>query len=64
MGGDPTEISNGKVDGSNIYWETSFNGNTITHSGTVSGDEMKVTVKASGGAFPDTDITLKRAPQQ
>ena len=64
MGGDPINIQNGKIDGDKIYWETSFNGNTISHQGTVSGDEMKVTVKSSGGDFPEMDLTLKRAAQQ
>src|SRR5271165_5171267 len=45
--GDPVEIQNGKVDGEKIYWETSFNGMTIQHDGTFSGDEMKINVKSS-----------------
>lgn len=64
MGGDPINIQNGKIDGDKIYWETSFNGNTISHEGTVNGDEMKVTVKSSGGDFPEMDLTLKRAAQK
>lgn len=64
MGGDAVDIQNGKVDGNKIYWETSFNGMTITHDGTVDGDEMKVTVKGSGdNGFPPADLTLKRAKQ-
>lgn len=59
--GDPIDIQNGKVDGDKIYWETSFNGTTITHDGTVSGDEMKVSVKSSDGNFPGMDLTLKRS---
>jgi hypothetical protein len=61
MGGDPMEIQNGKIDGDKVYWETSFNGMTIQHDGTVSGDEMKIHVKASDGQFPEMDMTLKRA---
>lgn len=64
MGGDPINIQNGKIDGDKIYWETSFNGNTMAHQGTVNGDEMKVTVKSSGGDFPEMDLTLKRAAQK
>lgn len=60
MGGDAIQIANGKVDGEKVYWETSFNGNTITHEGTVDGDEMKVTVKSSDGSFPGMDLTLTR----
>jgi hypothetical protein len=61
--GDPIDIQNGKVDGDKIYWETSFNGTTITHQGTVNGDEMKVSVKSSDGNFPAMDLTLKRSKQ-
>jgi len=59
--GDPVEIQNGKVDGDKVYWETSFNGMTIQHDGTVSGDEMKINVKSTDGNFPAMDMTLKRA---
>jgi hypothetical protein len=61
--GDPIDIQNGKIDGDKIYWETSFNGMTIQHEGTVTGDEMKINVKSSDGQFPATDMTLKRAKQ-
>jgi hypothetical protein len=61
--GDPVEIVNGKVDGAKVYWETGFNGMTIQHEGTVSGDEMKIHVKSDGGQFPETDMTLQRAKQ-
>lgn len=64
MGGDAIEVQNGKVDGDKIYWETSVNGMTITHDGTVNGDEMKVTVKGSGdNGFPPAGLILKRARQ-
>ncbi len=59
--GDPIDIQNGKVDGAKVYWETSFNGMTIQHEGTVSGDGMKIHVKSSDGQFPEMDMTLKRA---
>jgi hypothetical protein len=58
--GDPVDIQNGKVDGDKIYWETSFNGMTIQHDGTINGDEIKINVKSSDGQFPATDMTLKR----
>ena len=61
MGGDPSPIANGKIDGEKIYWETSFNGATMIHEGKISGDEIKVSVKSSDGNFPGMDITLKRA---
>lgn len=61
MGGDPIQIQNGKVAGDKVYWETSFNGNTIQHDGTLSGDEIKATVKSSDGSFPEMNLVLKRA---
>lgn len=64
MGGDPIPIQNGKIDGAKIYWETSFNGATIQHDGTVTGDEIKVHVKSSDGNFPEMDLVLKRAAKQ
>jgi hypothetical protein len=59
--GDPVEIKNGVVHGRSLYWETSFNGMTIQHDGTVSGDEMKIQVRSIDGQIPATDMTLKRA---
>lgn len=59
--GDPVEIQNGKVGDGKVYWETSFNGMTIQHDGTISGDEIKVSVKSTDGQLPATDMTLKRS---
>ena len=61
MGGDPVEISNGKIDGDKISFDTSFNGMTINHVGTISADEIKLSVKSDGGQMPDMDMTLKRS---
>jgi hypothetical protein len=58
--GEPLTISNGKVDGDKISFNVSFNNNTITHDGTVSGDEIKLTTKSSDGSFPGSTLTLKR----
>ncbi|HEY1646374.1 MAG TPA: hypothetical protein VGF96_00210 [Terracidiphilus sp.] len=60
--GDPIAISNGKVEGNNISFEVSFNGMTISHSGTVNdaGDEIKLSTKTSQPDFPAHDLTLKR----
>ncbi|HEY3705452.1 MAG TPA: hypothetical protein VGL22_10355 [Terracidiphilus sp.] len=58
--GDPMDIQNGKVDGEKVYWETSFNGMTIQHEGTFSGDEMKIHVKFGDGQMPDQEMSLKR----
>jgi hypothetical protein len=61
MGGDPAEISNGKIDGDKISFDTSFNGMTINHVGTINGDEVQLNVKSDGGQMPPMDITLKRS---
>jgi hypothetical protein len=66
-GGEPTEITNGKVDGDNVSFEVTreFNGNSMTtkYSGTVSGDEMKLTVERPGrdGNTMKNEYTAKRA---
>lgn len=60
MGGDPMEISNGKVDGDKVEFDTSFNSTTIHHEGTLSGDEMKLKASPSDGSFPEMELTLKR----
>lgn len=59
--GDPIAISNGKVDGDNFSFTVSFNGTTITHTGTITGDEIKMTTKADQGDFPGGQMTLKRS---
>jgi len=61
MGGDPVEISNGKIDGDKISFDTSFNGMTINHVGTINADEIKLNVKSDGGQMPPMEMTLKRA---
>jgi hypothetical protein len=59
--GDPMPFSEGKVDGDKISFTISFNGMTIKHEGTVSGDEIKLTTKAEGGDFPPSEMKLTRA---
>jgi hypothetical protein len=59
--GDPLTITNGKVEGDKISFSVSFNGTTITHEGTVTGDEIKLTSKSGDGQFPAMSLTLKRA---
>ncbi|KAA6460318.1 hypothetical protein DYQ86_14880 [Acidobacteria bacterium AB60] len=61
MGGDPFTISNGKIDGDKITFDTSFNGMTINHTGTVGEDEIKLSAKSEDGQMPPMDLTLKRA---
>jgi hypothetical protein len=63
MGGDAFEISNGKIDGDKISFDTSFNGMTINHAGTVSGEEIKLSAKSDDGQMPPMDLTLKRAKE-
>lgn len=60
MGGDPMDISNGKVDGDKVEFDTTFNSTTIHHEGTLSGDEMKLKAKPSDDSFPEMELTLKR----
>ena len=62
--GDPSDISNGKVDGSTFSFDVSFNGMTIHHICTVTGDdEIKMTTKSDSGDFPGVELTLKRVKQ-
>jgi hypothetical protein len=65
--GEPTAITNAKIDGDHVYFEvkrTTQRGESITkYDGTVSGDEMKlkVTSPGRGGADPTTaEFTAKR----
>jgi hypothetical protein len=57
--GDPMPIENGKIDGDKFSFTVSFNGTTITHEGTISGDEIRMSTKSDGG-MPPMDMTLKR----
>ncbi len=54
-------ISNGKVDGDKISFVVVFSFDTITHTGTVHGDEITMTVKSDDADFPAHEITLKRS---
>lgn len=58
--GEPLTITNGKVDGDKISFTVTFNSTTITHDGTVNGDEIKLTTKSSDNSFPASTLTLKR----
>lgn len=64
IGGDPFSITNGKVDGDKITFDTSFNGMTINHTGTLSGDEIKLSAKSDDGQMPPMDLTLKRGESE
>jgi hypothetical protein len=56
MGSD-TKIDNGKIDGDNISFETNPEFGKIVHTGTVSGDEIKLKVKIGDNEIP---MVLKR----
>lgn len=60
-GGD-VQISEGMVDGDHVMFSVTreFNGNSVTqkYSGTVSGDEMKLTIE--GGRGGPVEVTAKR----
>jgi hypothetical protein len=58
--GEPIPITDGKLDGDKLTFTVSFNGMTISHEGTVSGDEIKMTSKSDQGF--GGEVTLKRAP--
>ena len=65
-GGGDMQISNGKVDGSNVSFETKmeYNGNTrvTKYEGTLSGDELKLKVTRETQNGPMTsDVTAKRS---
>lgn len=59
--GDPLAIDNGKVDGDKLSFTVSFNGTTITHDGTITGDVIKMTTKSDNDQMPSMDLTLKRS---
>lgn len=59
--GDPLAIENGKVDGDKFSFTVSFNGATITHTGTITGDEIKMSSKSDSADFPPLQMTLKRS---
>lgn len=62
--GSAIDISNGKVDGGNFSFDVSFNGMTIHHNCTVTGDdEIKMTTKSDNPDFPGMELTLKRVKQ-
>jgi len=62
--GGAIEISNGKIDGNDFRFDVSFNGMTIHHLCTISGDEIHLKTKTGdsdqGGGFPPMEMTLKR----
>jgi hypothetical protein len=59
--GDPIEISNGTVDGDKLSFTVSFNEMTITHTGVITGDTIKLTTKSNNPDFPTREMTLTRS---
>jgi hypothetical protein len=59
--GDPLAIDNGKIDGDKLTFTVSFNGMTISHECTVTGDEMKMSTKSDSDQIPPMEMTLKRS---
>ncbi|HEY2759377.1 MAG TPA: hypothetical protein VGI75_01500, partial [Pirellulales bacterium] len=51
------EISNGKINGKDFSFDVDFQGNTITHKGSLEGNEIKLKVEGFGTAW---ELTLKR----
>ena len=65
-GAEPTEITNGKVEGDKVYFEVKreFNGNTMVQKfeGTLSGDELKLKITRDTQNGPMTnEVTAKRS---
>lgn len=52
------EFKNGKIKGNEISFDVDFQGNTITHQGTLDGKDIKLKVNGFGTSW---DLTLKRA---
>jgi len=65
-GGEPTQITDGKVDGNNVSFtiKREFNGNTMVQKfeGTLSGDELKLKITRDTQNGPMTnEVTAKRS---
>ena len=54
-------ISNGKVDGAKISFDTTVNGNLIQHEGMVNGDKIQL---HNVGPFGKFDVTLERVSSE
>ncbi len=48
------------MDGDKVSFTVTFNGMTFRHEGTISGEEIKLTMKSEGGDFPGGPMTLKK----
>jgi len=54
-------ISDGKLNGDHLSFNTQFNGNVINHEGTLSGDTIQLKIE---GPWGETEVTLKRAAEK
>ena len=59
--GDQQPISDGKIEGNKLSFNTKFQDNTIEHEGTVSGDTIQLKAK---GPWGEMDMTLKRVEEK
>jgi hypothetical protein len=59
--GNDTAIEKGKIDGDKISFEVSMQFGTMAYAGTISGDELKLTLSVMGNEVP---LTLKRVKKQ
>jgi hypothetical protein len=61
----PTEITDGKIDGDNVSFMVvrEMNGNTMkmAYKGTLSGDDLKLTMTMEGSDRPPREFAAKRA---
>jgi hypothetical protein len=61
QGGEPIAVTEGKIDGSKIFFKTTVNGMVISHQGTIDGDQIKLTSTSAAEGFPGGEMVLKRA---
>ena len=54
-------ISNGKIEGDKLSFNTEFQDNVIEHQGTLSGDTIELKVK---GPWGESEMTLKRVAEK
>ena len=59
--GDPIEISDGMVDGDKISFSVTFNGMTFKHVGTISGEEIRLTMKSEGADLPGGSFVIRKS---
>jgi hypothetical protein len=55
--GNDVKIEKGKIDGDKVSFEINMDFGTMTYTGTVSGDELKLSVSVNGNESP---LVLKR----